>query len=170
MTDSTGGFVYTHSSPSLVTSSSSSTPVLNLSTTNGHDNRDRNSSSQTNTIDQSLTSPNSHYHQQLRSSNDKHQNEKNSMISNLQFANANTNLIHTSSLNSQRIIKRDRRNDTCEYCGKFFKNCSNLTVHRRSHTGKRLISNFLDVHLLCCMLLFVIDCFLLWCPLYIYCY
>ena len=27
------------------------------------------------------------------------------------------------------------RNDTCEYCGKVFKNCSNLTVHRRSHTG-----------------------------------
>ncbi|XP_037305473.2 B-cell lymphoma/leukemia 11B isoform X2 [Pungitius pungitius] len=32
---------------------------------------------------------------------------------------------------------KDRRNDTCEYCGKVFKNCSNLTVHRRSHTGER---------------------------------
>ncbi|XP_038835022.1 B-cell lymphoma/leukemia 11A-like [Salvelinus namaycush] len=30
-----------------------------------------------------------------------------------------------------------RRSDTCEYCGKIFKNCSNLTVHRRSHTGER---------------------------------
>ncbi|EPY81586.1 hypothetical protein CB1_000726034 [Camelus ferus] len=30
-----------------------------------------------------------------------------------------------------------RRSDTCEYCGKVFKNCSNLTVHRRSHTGER---------------------------------
>ena len=30
-----------------------------------------------------------------------------------------------------------RRNDTCEYCGKVFKNCSNLTVHRRSHTGEK---------------------------------
>lgn len=29
------------------------------------------------------------------------------------------------------------RNDTCEYCGKIFKNCSNLTVHRRSHTGEK---------------------------------
>lgn len=29
------------------------------------------------------------------------------------------------------------RNDTCEYCGKVFKNCSNLTVHRRSHTGEK---------------------------------
>ncbi|CAN8000390.1 unnamed protein product, partial [Ixodes hexagonus] len=32
---------------------------------------------------------------------------------------------------------KDRRNDTCEYCGKVFKNCSNLTVHRRSHTGEK---------------------------------
>ena len=30
--------------------------------------------------------------------------------------------------------KETRRNDTCEFCGKVFKNCSNLTVHRRSHT------------------------------------
>ncbi|MBN3320331.1 BC11A protein, partial [Atractosteus spatula] len=33
--------------------------------------------------------------------------------------------------------KDGRRSDTCEYCGKVFKNCSNLTVHRRSHTGER---------------------------------
>lgn len=33
--------------------------------------------------------------------------------------------------------KDNRRNDTCEYCGKVFKNCSNLTVHRRSHTGEK---------------------------------
>lgn len=33
---------------------------------------------------------------------------------------------------------KDRgKNDTCEYCGKVFKNCSNLTVHRRSHTGEK---------------------------------
>nr|NP_001123325.1 zinc finger protein ZF(C2H2)-80 [Ciona intestinalis]FAA00113.1 TPA: zinc finger protein [Ciona intestinalis] len=29
------------------------------------------------------------------------------------------------------------RNDTCQYCGKVFKNTSNLTVHRRMHTGER---------------------------------
>jgi len=36
----------------------------------------------------------------------------------------------------KEIISRGR-NDTCEYCGKVFKNCSNLTVHRRSHTGEK---------------------------------
>lgn len=41
-------------------------------------------------------------------------------------------------LPGQNLKKADhRRNDTCEYCGKVFKNCSNLTVHRRSHTGEK---------------------------------
>lgn len=35
------------------------------------------------------------------------------------------------------LKKEQRRNDTCEFCGKIFKNCSNLTVHRRSHTGEK---------------------------------
>jgi len=32
---------------------------------------------------------------------------------------------------------RRGRRDTCEYCNKVFKNGSNLTVHKRSHTGEK---------------------------------
>ncbi|XP_076443026.1 BCL11 transcription factor A-like [Babylonia areolata] len=44
----------------------------------------------------------------------------------------------TASNGGSVIPRKDsRRNDTCEFCGKVFKNCSNLTVHRRSHTGEK---------------------------------
>ena len=34
-------------------------------------------------------------------------------------------------------LQNVKRNDTCKYCGKVFKNTSNLTVHIRSHTGEK---------------------------------
>lgn len=53
---------------------------------------------------------------------------------------AKTHHIPTSTANMMHnplMKKESKRNDTCEYCGKVFKNCSNLTVHRRSHTGEK---------------------------------
>lgn len=48
--------------------------------------------------------------------------------------NSSSGMLHSPHMK----IKQDaRRNDTCEFCGKVFKNCSNLTVHRRSHTGEK---------------------------------
>lgn len=43
----------------------------------------------------------------------------------------------SSMLQNPLVKKEQKRNDTCEFCGKVFKNCSNLTVHRRSHTGEK---------------------------------
>ena len=35
------------------------------------------------------------------------------------------------------VLPNIRKNDTCQFCGKVFKNTSNLTVHIRSHTGEK---------------------------------
>lgn len=54
------------------------------------------------------------------------------------LARENKGIPGPSSLLPNPLLKKEsRRNDTCEFCGKVFKNCSNLTVHRRSHTGEK---------------------------------
>ncbi|XP_071160690.1 B-cell lymphoma/leukemia 11A-like [Mytilus edulis] len=56
----------------------------------------------------------------------------------LKCNNTQKSVDNLSSANSSPLPRTEsRRNDTCEYCGKIFRKCSNLTVHRRSHTGAR---------------------------------
>ena len=43
-------------------------------------------------------------------------------------------LLGKNSIQESVMIKS---NNTCQFCGKIFKNTSNLTVHRRSHTGEK---------------------------------
>jgi hypothetical protein len=110
-----GGLISTRSSPSLSGTPPCSSTILNLSTTSGNNTGDQTM------IDHSQSSPDG-------------TNSRHTRIT----SQTNLNPSHVPSPNnSQRLIKRDRRNDTCEYCGKVFKNCSNLTVHRRSHTGEK---------------------------------
>jgi hypothetical protein len=58
-------------------------------------------------------------------------------VSNLANSILNNSLNSNNSAQMPVKPKREKRTDTCEYCGKVFKNCSNLTVHRRSHTGEK---------------------------------
>jgi len=111
----------------LVPPQSQTTSGLTGSTTNSNNNFSSNSTNALN-LSINLDDQNSSMSEPSDSQSSR------SKPSNNLFTN---NISTVPSPNPQRLIKRDRRNDTCEYCGKVFKNCSNLTVHRRSHTGEK---------------------------------
>ncbi|KAM4742070.1 zinc finger protein 296 [Anableps anableps] len=56
--------------------------------------------------------------------------ERRSAAGGAAITGANTNSVPSST-------GKKKKDEACEFCGKQFRNSSNLTVHRRSHTGER---------------------------------
>ena len=88
----------------------------------------------TNTINSIATNSNNNTHKSQLVNKPILQSAVNGTNSSLSIKTESTTSITNTS---QPKTRREKRTDTCEYCGKVFKNCSNLTVHRRSHTGEK---------------------------------
>ena len=80
------------------------------------------------------TKPSNNINQKLLS--ESHISTTPSATSNIK-PNIKSNITPSNTASMKKGSSARQKNDTCEYCGKVFKNCSNLTVHRRSHTGEK---------------------------------
>ncbi|OTF79919.1 zinc finger domain-containing protein [Euroglyphus maynei] len=130
MTDANNAFVKGAAATSLPPPLTTAQNHHSNSTTNGNGMHRTNGTTLRNSLLSNNSSPlagignNNHHHQQGHRNMSSHHGLRSGVNS------------ATATTDGRRKEHR-YRNDTCEYCGKVFKNCSNLTVHRRSHTGEK---------------------------------